>query len=520
MPGDLAGTLLKLLFWLVVLLATLTAVASFTWPLGWDQGIFAWVGDVIIRGGLPYRDGWDIKGPVPYYTYAFAQWLFGRNAWSIRIVDLILLVSSCVLLYRALVPWSNRIVARWGALLFGMWYASGSYWHTAQPDGWVAMMMIAVFALIMQPGRQAGWITWFVVGILIGFASLVKILYVLFLLVPAALIIGSLSESGSFLRRALAIITGFLAPFLLTAFWFWMHDAWDDLLEATFVYPAEAYTALVKQDMESRVRGLIEFVTGGIGTSVALPFVLLGLYGTWTKSRQLGIVVTVWGVAAIAVVIIQNRFFTYHWIVVFPVVVILSAIGIYSLLHPAGEPKRNMGGLLQPGGVLAGSALLVFVLHVTALPAVEVAHWASYLTGHTTARGYAKHFGSPADDIAAAEFVRESVAEDQTVVIFGWNSSVLFLSGRISPTRFGFSMPLMQGTVESERFRNYRQEFMDAIRVNSPAAIVVGTQAEALLGGTYSIADFPEFQEYVQKNYKVVRQFGDLSLYTRQVMNP
>lgn len=62
------------------------AFASLTWPFGWDQGIFAWVGETITRGGMPYRDAWDIKGPLPYYTYALAHWLFERNLWGIRIL--------------------------------------------------------------------------------------------------------------------------------------------------------------------------------------------------------------------------------------------------------------------------------------------------------------------------------------------------------------------------------------------------------------------------------------------------
>ena len=34
----------------------LWALASLRWPFGLDQGIFAWVGDTVLRGGWPYRD--------------------------------------------------------------------------------------------------------------------------------------------------------------------------------------------------------------------------------------------------------------------------------------------------------------------------------------------------------------------------------------------------------------------------------------------------------------------------------
>jgi len=35
------------------------AVGSLFYSLGRDQGVFAWVGDQILAGGVPFRDAWD-----------------------------------------------------------------------------------------------------------------------------------------------------------------------------------------------------------------------------------------------------------------------------------------------------------------------------------------------------------------------------------------------------------------------------------------------------------------------------
>ena len=47
-------------------LALLAAWAAIylSWPFGQDQSAFAWVADAILRGGLPYRDAWEVKGPL------------------------------------------------------------------------------------------------------------------------------------------------------------------------------------------------------------------------------------------------------------------------------------------------------------------------------------------------------------------------------------------------------------------------------------------------------------------------
>ena len=54
----------------VVLLAAVPfiwAPGSLFLPLGRDQGIFAWVGGVILSGGLPYADAWEVKGPLSHF---------------------------------------------------------------------------------------------------------------------------------------------------------------------------------------------------------------------------------------------------------------------------------------------------------------------------------------------------------------------------------------------------------------------------------------------------------------------
>jgi hypothetical protein len=73
----------------------LLAAESLLWPLAPDQGIYAWISDVIRDGGLPYADAWDIKGPSTFYTVALAQLVLGRHPWSIRVVDVVLLAITC-----------------------------------------------------------------------------------------------------------------------------------------------------------------------------------------------------------------------------------------------------------------------------------------------------------------------------------------------------------------------------------------------------------------------------------------
>ncbi len=57
----LRGSILILIGWFITTLS---------WPLGGDIGTYAWIGDVIVSGGTPYKDAWDCKGPLVYPNVA------------------------------------------------------------------------------------------------------------------------------------------------------------------------------------------------------------------------------------------------------------------------------------------------------------------------------------------------------------------------------------------------------------------------------------------------------------------
>ena len=68
--------------------------ASLWWPMGRDQGVYAWVGSVIVRGGASYVDAWEVKGPATHLIYALSQFVFGTGMWGIRLLDLVMLASA------------------------------------------------------------------------------------------------------------------------------------------------------------------------------------------------------------------------------------------------------------------------------------------------------------------------------------------------------------------------------------------------------------------------------------------
>ena len=79
---------------LVALLLVCAVLAPFlVAPPGRDTALFLLIGDVIARGGFPYRDAWDLKPPGVYLAYSIPAFLghslAGGWRW-VRICDTLL----------------------------------------------------------------------------------------------------------------------------------------------------------------------------------------------------------------------------------------------------------------------------------------------------------------------------------------------------------------------------------------------------------------------------------------------
>src|SRR5215203_4690013 len=60
----------KRLFLALACVLVFARLPSLTQPMGADQGLYAYVGERILAGDVPYRDAWDQKPLAIHYTYA------------------------------------------------------------------------------------------------------------------------------------------------------------------------------------------------------------------------------------------------------------------------------------------------------------------------------------------------------------------------------------------------------------------------------------------------------------------
>ncbi len=497
------------------ILIVLWGIATLFWPYGWDQGIFAWIGTIILRGGIPYRDAWDIKGPLTYYIYALIQLLSGKNLWGIRIFDLIFLVCSSYVLVRFVRELTNKTIAKWAGLLVILWYASGSYWHSAQPDGWAAMLMILTMVSLTINQETIPKTNLFLAGVFFGCTLLLKSIYFLFWIpIMVTLFFSSSKNIRGTITKSLLVLAGFLIPLGFCTLWFTMNGALNDFLDVYLVYPIAVYSLGNSTSFEFLSKGMIEYFLGSPVIAVVFPVSILGLFCLYRDKKILAVEMASWILASFLCVFLQGRFFTYHWLVIYPPITILAAIGFHrSLPWNTSIDSESTISTIEPGQVLALILFITVFTHTIIHPIFEVKNWVTYLSGNTNRIEYYSQMGIPAQEYQTAEYIKLRTNYEDRIFIWGMNAAIYYLTDRQSISRFGFSMPFMFGAGTGVQ-EQYKQEFLSDLANNLPVYIVVAppNQLEAI-GTSNDINKFIEFAILLDTRYELEQQFGDLKLY-------
>lgn len=88
------------LIWALMLIGVLAGLFSLAYPqtpLGSSAATYTAI--IILEGGAPYRDAWDIRAPGSSFAYAAGILMFGRSAVSLRAFDLLWQGCAALLLF-------------------------------------------------------------------------------------------------------------------------------------------------------------------------------------------------------------------------------------------------------------------------------------------------------------------------------------------------------------------------------------------------------------------------------------
>jgi hypothetical protein len=452
---------------------------SLVQPMGADQALYAYVGERIRAGGLPYRDAWDQKPPAIHFVYAGLRTLWPRDA-AVPAADLAAAAAVAWLLYRLGGLAGPAGTGAASALLF-LLLSNPAFTRVAgirlraQCETFIAVAVTAALVLLLRKGKRPGSGVMIGAGVLFGLAFAFKYNAAVFAVAGVATLwLRGRLTVGDLMRMS----AGFAVPALTIPAVFAVGGALRPLVDATVLYNLE-YSGETYRSLLDVGRYLVMFpverarfdalwTLGGAGCLVLLA----GAPGSRER-----LVPVVWVAAACASIAINGS----------------RGLPQYFIqANPALALAAGWGGALAWSWLRAGTGQAARWLVVPIALVVVVAVWrvnqfdklaeqtvfdARYALGAMPRDVYLarydddRKYSALAGDTLGKYLAAHSQPADR-VFVFGFTCAAYVEANRASASRFFWSRPVIVGF--NQGHPGYGTEgLLSDLNINRPAVIAL-----------------------------------------------
>ena len=520
---------LAMVCWLVVAFSSLSILL---FSFGRDQGIYALVADVMLKGGMPYRDAWDFKPPGIFLVYGLAQGLFGKSMLSIRLLEVIGLIATVFGFQRLAQvffdkPKAGLVCGAVAALV----HAELEFWHTAQPETFGGYLTIAALVLItleLPQGRR--WLVAFGTGAMFGLCALLKPPLGGGILVCGAYLLtreqSRAAKLPQLVRTVLLLFAGFATPLLLVFAWIAARGAWPAFWW-TFHDFVPGYTKLNWSEAHASawLYYALEEAFWKFSALSAFGFIA-AITMTPLHAREREGIYLVLGIIAIQVtgIVMQGKFFPYHYAATLLMIAFMSGLGLYKLY------RRSL--LAGPGSMLALAAFVVVAIDMrdaardlpqgfwdrTQMRLAFLLRRAPFQSRVDLDRelSYVADYNLDADRQVALD-VRSRSGSHDSLFIWGFEPSIYFLAERPLASRWTYDVPQRSPWQQSHA----RRELLKDLSLSRPKIIVVERRdvfpsvTGSPLDSKDELPNFPELKSLIDNQYRKVREIEDFEIYER-----
>lgn len=510
--SNLNNNIVTILNMIALLLFLSILVMQLYWPFNVDQGMFSFVGSVIVDGGVPYKDAWEVKGPIVHFIYAISEAIFGNKYVSIRIFDLFIVIISSFFLYKILSNNNQNDYALFLVCCYGISFFPDN-WASAQPDGWVAMILPIIYYLMKSNSADYSKSKSISIGILLCIISFIKPFYILFFFVLLPLLVTNKSNRKELFSQLLLISLGVTMCLLALLAYLLKNDGLQDFIDIFILFNINTHKYVSVGGIEEINNSLFSFFI----SYERVVFLLLSSIGfLWILKHQNGdkFAYLMWILFAVTCVIFQGKYIYYQFFIFIPIMFIF------------------VGYLFQEIETKFGKKPLIFlmILILIFITSNKDRIWyinqlVKYAGGSLTQQQYYNKFpivgkdkdafnSSVNDIVNISKYLRKNSIDDDTMQVWGLESVIYFLSGVKPATKFGHLYPFVVGSENSKNL--YRKQFIEKIITVRPKYIIVANNdSNSLIRQTSKqhMLEFIEFNNFVNSNYIIDRKFGDYEIY-------
>jgi len=475
-----------------------------------DEALYSEIANVILDGGVPYRDAWEQKPPGIYFLYALIFLVFGRNNliavhWAAAFA---VALTAIGLFCFASIIFSKR-TAIISAFLYCAISSCGSAAHFQAANTEIFSVLFAVWAIFFFFKENGKFIHFFTCGLLTAISfffkqpgGLIIILFIIYLFIK------NFKDKRLFLKRVSAILVGFFTISLITVsyffannslFDFWMVGFWHNVLymkgndiEFGFFAMKRNIPLFVKNNYIFYIPAFIMFLLS------LIKFIRKKLNFNHMETKH--IFMLIWFPLSFMSTSLGWRFEGHYFYFFFPAVCVLSAEFFgqcYNYLYGRQKYIAYVFVMLYISGFLHS------LIYHTGFPP-------GFQKKYRVFMDIKEKEGNFISGIS--QYIRQRTSKNDTIFVWGFCPEIYTLSRRRCASRFVFCNFLI-GQMTGDKYFYMDVERLDRtipgtwdklmadLNKNMPAYIIDTSTIDYFKYNKYPVSRFYLLKDFIDSNY-------------------
>jgi 4-amino-4-deoxy-L-arabinose transferase-like glycosyltransferase len=468
-----------------------------------DSGVFLYIGQRILEGQVPYRDAWDHKPPLIFFINALGLFLVRDSWWGVWLLELIFLTGTVFLAFSLLERNLNRTAAIFGSVVFLLGYITFGLAEGGNfTEEYGLVFQFLALGLFATAELKDHWgIYGFLIGVTAGICFLLKQSLVgIWLAIIIYLVISRLQtrQWKKLVIELALVLAGAAAVLLIPLVYFGINQALGDFWQAAFLYNFRYASATFASRLEALKNGLQLTFFSGIIVIIAISWIAGWVFvlrhkeeaiGLDRGSRALLIVALLSLPLEFVLASLPGRLESHYFLAWLPTFTLLAGFFPALWWGFVRKKKQNLLGMW------------ILLLAMSLFPLLVLAKQGSSLIQST-----------PSNSVRLSEYIQKTTSPDDTVLIWGAEAAVNFVTRRISPSRYVYQYPLLKPGFHSPAMA---AEFLGDVRDARPRLIIDASPWNPnwpALTTDLSAFDLTGLADFIDLHYEVDNNFKDSNL--------
>lgn len=417
----------------IILLTAAIRLRLLSIPLDRDEGMYAYMAHLLLKGIPVYTQAYATHFPGIYYIYAFFFLLFGQNFLSIHLGLLIANALTILLLFLI----GKHLFNRWTGIIAGASYAiitlnPRTLGLSAVPEHFVVLLSTSAILVMLIAINSNYLLHFFLSGIFFGLMALLKqnsiiiflfsMIYIIFVLKKRVLL------QKKIVINVLTFLAGFFIPVVIIYIDFIFKDNFDKFFFWTITYTKYCFSWISPfQGLKNFLSTLIFVIPHPL--SLIYTAMLIGVCSFfWDKDMKTQLpFISLFTSGLLLSMLTPGLYYRpNYFIVCLPAVSILSGLGIISTYKLIANIKKPVFVSLLP---------VTFTIIMLILPLIKERKFLFYMTPIEASRRI--YLGNPFPEaLKIADYIKKHTSENDRIVVIGSEPQIYFYSDRLSATKY------------------------------------------------------------------------------------